>query len=402
MLGMKKHLLAFWSGLVLFFRYVWAKYSLLIKYGAGLGVLAWFITTNWAGIVMVVKVPWHWTPLVLAVVINAVSLVITFTRWYFLVRAQDLPFKVADAIRLGLFGLFWSTFLPGSITGDIPKAGFLAKEQSRRSVAVGTIIMDRVVGLCGLFWLVAVLGTIFWVTGELEQMVPSAQGQWILKAILFMSLGVVLGSLTFWFVLGLFAGSYSVRLIARIESIAKIGHSLAELGRAALMYRVRGRAVLLALVMSMVAHVGFVSTFYLCSLTLFQRWQSSSVPIIGASSIGLMGSTPGPGSLLTTSALFAHGPEIPSAQTHFLIVPVGMTIQAGIPTPGGLGGGEYAYGKLYKLVDSSFFEGFMASLMQRVLGWGLAVVGILVYLFMKPATAKTAAVENETVAARER
>lgn len=304
-------------------------------------------------------------------------------------------------MRLGLFGFYWSTILPGSITGDIPKAVFLAKEQSRRSVAVGTIIMDRVIGLLGLFWLVALLGTIFWVTGGLEQMVPSEKGQWTLIIILITSMGVVVGSLVFWFVLGLFSGRFTARLIARIERISKIGHSLAELGRAALMYRARGRAVLLALVMAMVAHVGFVSTFYLCSLSLFQRWQSSSLPNIGASTVGLMNSTPGPGSLLATSALFAHGSEIPSARTHFLIVPVGMTITAGIPTPGGMGGGEIAFGSLYKMVDSSFFEGFMASLMQRVLYWVLAVLAIIVYQFMKPATQPAAAVEKEAVAIRD-
>ena len=83
-----------------------------------------------------------------------------------LVRAQDLPFTLPNAMRLGLVAFFFNAFLPGSIGGDIVKAAFLAKEQSRRTVAVATVIIDRAVGLWGLFWLVALLGSVFWVAGD--------------------------------------------------------------------------------------------------------------------------------------------------------------------------------------------------------------------------------------------
>ena len=88
------------------------------------------------------------------------SILITFVRWYILVRAQDLPFSMANAMRLGSIGMYWNTFLPGSIGGDIIKAAFLAREQSRRTAAVATILFDRVVGLCGLFWLITLLGSV--------------------------------------------------------------------------------------------------------------------------------------------------------------------------------------------------------------------------------------------------
>ena len=38
------------------------------------------------------------------------------------------------------------------------KAAGIAREQSRRTVAVATVIMDRIIGLWGLCWLVALLG----------------------------------------------------------------------------------------------------------------------------------------------------------------------------------------------------------------------------------------------------
>ena len=66
-----------------------------------------------------------------------------------------------------------------------------------------------------------------------------------------------------------------------------------------------------------------------------------------------------------------------------LIVPVGMTIQAGFPAPGGVGGAEYAYGKLYEFLGFAFAAGVLGSLVKRVIEWGLGLASYLVYLGMK-------------------
>ena len=72
--------------------------------------------------------PW---PFALACLIWVVALFITFFRWYLLVRAQDLPFTVRAAIRLGLVSYFFNSILPGSVGGDILKAVAVARDQSR-------------------------------------------------------------------------------------------------------------------------------------------------------------------------------------------------------------------------------------------------------------------------------
>ena len=65
--------------------------------------------------------------------------------------------------------------IPGSVSGDLFKAYFIAKEQSRRTIAVATIFLDRIVGLVALVNVVALLGCIFWFTGSLQAMVPEAE-----------------------------------------------------------------------------------------------------------------------------------------------------------------------------------------------------------------------------------
>jgi uncharacterized membrane protein YbhN (UPF0104 family) len=337
---------------------------LLAKYGLGLGLLALVIAWNWhdpspdgsedLGLSGVLKGPIHLVPLALAVGVFLAGLLITFIRWYLLVRAQGLPFTLPSAIRLGLVGSYFNSFLPGSIGGDIIKAACIAREQSRRTVAVATVMIDRAMGLCGLFWLVTLLGGFFWAGGYLQDFVTQPQDQAALKTIILGASALTAASLVFWLLLGILPTRRAEIFANRLLGIPRVGHSLSEFWRAMWMYRCQGRTIAIALGMSMLAHVGFVLTFYFAALTL---------------------ASPG---------------DIPSWGAHFLLVPVGMIIQAGIPTPGGVGGGEAVYGFLYKLLSSRPALGVKGSMVQRMVGWVVGLVGYLVYLRMRPTLRVTA------------
>src|SRR5947209_3315311 len=79
-----------------------------LKYGLGLGLLAYVVWRNWApasgqGLQGVVQrhfvdgEPIHYGPLILASMIYLVGVLLTFVRWYVLVRAQELPFTLGNA-----------------------------------------------------------------------------------------------------------------------------------------------------------------------------------------------------------------------------------------------------------------------------------------------------------------
>jgi uncharacterized membrane protein YbhN (UPF0104 family) len=312
----------------------------LLKYLLGLGLLAWVIWANWEpasgqGLRHVFEKQLNVVPLVLALVVCLLSVVMTFLRWYVLVRAQDLPFTLPNALRLGMVGYFFSTFLPGSVGGDIIKAACIAREQSRRTVAVATVLLDRAIGLWGLLWLVALLGGAFLATGQLGALVTEPDAAAALRAIAVGAGVLAVTSLALWL-------------------LPKLGGPLAEFWRAVWMYRCRSRSVALAVGMSMVGHVGFVLTYYFASQIVAPP--SQAVPSLGA-------------------------------QAQFLIVPVGMAIKAGFPSPGGIGGGEAGLGWLYTLAGGAFADGVFAALMERAVNWVLALAGYLVYLRMKPALA---------------
>src|SRR5438067_859221 len=96
--------------------------STLLKYGIGLAQLAYVIYRYWepegagaVGLKSALGRPNRWEFLPLAGLCVAILVSITFVRWWMLVRAQDLPFSLRDAFRLGLVGYFFNTFLPGSV-----------------------------------------------------------------------------------------------------------------------------------------------------------------------------------------------------------------------------------------------------------------------------------------------
>ncbi len=344
----------------------------VLKYVLGFGLLAVVVWFNWRpgggrkGLADALKQPIHFVPLLLGAALYTAGLLVTFVRWFLLVRAQGLPFTLPNALRLGMIGNYFNTFLPGSVGGDIIKATFIAREQDRRTAAVATVILDRVIGLCGLLWVVALLGGTFWATGVLETLpaetLPAAERAGMvawLQGLTGVALGVVAGSVLFWLALGRLGDAQAQGLAAWLGRRRWVGPALAECWGAVYLYRRRGRAVGLALVMSMVAHLGFIAVFYCAARTL----------------------TP--------------ADELPALGMHFLFVPFGMTAQALFVTPGGVGGAELVYGELYRAFGAAFSAGVLASLIKRVIDWGTGLLGYLVYLRLRPALPAAAAVPTE-------
>jgi uncharacterized membrane protein YbhN (UPF0104 family) len=328
----------------------------VLKYALAFGLMTWVVWKNWKpesphGLAAVwhkhidLGEPIYTGNLILAALFCIVGILITFFRWYVLVRAVSLPFRLFDALRLGFVGIFFNTFLPGSVGGDIIKAAFLAREQNRRTVAVATVIMDRAIAVWGLAWFVALLGAVFWACGLLQG--PGAEQCHTIVTIAWVIIGsTMLG----WVLLGFLPPHRADRFAGRLSRIPKVGHSAAEFWRAVWMYRCRPAVVFGVLVLTWIGQVCFVPFFYFSVLTL---WDPAS------------------------------GNEIPSLAQHFLIVPIGLIIQ-GIPLfPGGAGIGELGFGMLYGWLGCSVESGVLGSLVQRVINWIVGLASGIVYLRMR-------------------
>lgn len=319
------------------------------RYALGLAVLAWVVWRTWsrpegggpslAGPILV-------GPLLLAVALCLAGLLLLFVRWHVLVRAQGLAFTLRDALRLGSIGLFLGTFLPGSVAGDAVKAALLARRQSRRTVAVTTVLADRAIGLWGLFWVVTLVGGTAWVLGD-----PALSAEGGLRPILVGASAVVAGTLGLWVLLTALPARWVERTGERLARLPQVGPSAAELWGAVWLYRRRARCLAAALLLSLASQACFVLTF-------------------SCAAQALLGPAP-------TGA-------IPTVKEHFVLVPVGETVQVFFPSPGGVGGAEYSYGKLYLLAGSPETSGVLAALGYRAILWGCYLVGFLVSVLLLP------------------
>jgi hypothetical protein len=205
------------------------------------------------------------------------------------------------------------------------------------------VILDRVIALWGLVWFVVLLGGVFWMSGTLQGEVGNR-----LRTIVVVAAGIIALSVVLCGLLAVLPARRARRFAIRLSHIPKVGHAAAEFWRAVWMYRRKPKSVLLALVLALIGHVGFVLTFYFSARTL---WDAD---------------------------------QIPALRDHFVVVPIGMIIQAAPLFPGGAGIGEAGYGWLYQLLDYPVRSGVLASLVQRAIYWVWGLAGYLVYLRMKP------------------
>ena len=339
--------------------------KILALYTIGFGLLGWMIASNWnskvegkPGLKDLLSRPIRYDYLALTALLMTMTLSLQIVRWFFLVRALDLPFTLRSAFRLGLVGYFFSQFLPSSIGGDAVKAFVIAKEQpERRAAAVATVIIDRAMGLFGLLLFASVAGGVAWASGN-EQIASIPTLQNLIKFSAAFAGAMMLG----YVLLGLLPAHRADRFAGRLKHIPKVGYGLAESWYAVWVYRQRVKIVLLGVCISAAAHFAMILAFYFASRSF---------------------TADNPAGLATL-------PEI------MVIAPIGFIVQAVPLSPGGVGLAEFFFEQLYNWIGRNGNDGLAARLALRVVEWSLGFIGYLVYLRKKKElTSAQAAAEKE-------
>ncbi|MHC4163016.1 MAG: lysylphosphatidylglycerol synthase transmembrane domain-containing protein [Planctomycetota bacterium] len=99
---------------------------------------------------------------VLGALLHLLGMLTTFYRWHILLRGADLATPARDVCRFGFIAQFMAQVLPGGLTtGDLVKAFYVARtHDNRKTRAVVTVFVDRVVGLLALC-LIACVAVLF-------------------------------------------------------------------------------------------------------------------------------------------------------------------------------------------------------------------------------------------------
>jgi uncharacterized membrane protein YbhN (UPF0104 family) len=266
--------------------------------------------------------------LALAQAIYLIGLVSTFFRWFFLVRVIDPRFTLRAAILLGLIGNVFNLVIPGAVGGDLIKAAYLVRMHIKKTQAIASMVIDRIVGLLGLFILATIAGAFAWpsASGDVAKLIVAA---WVATGLGVLVLAVIFG-----------------QLITRIFPQLGAGHSrlsliTSELKEMSTTYRRRLDVVSFCTLMSMGNHSLNVLAFYLVGRMLFPSMTTTLVD-------------------------------------HFLMAPLTFFTMA-VPLPfGALGLTEGIGEQLFNLVGHP--SGSLAMMGFRVLMYGGGLVGACVYL----------------------
>ncbi len=198
--------------------------------------------------------PKQWDMLAAAWAACTVAVLLTFLRWWYLVRTLDVPCRFADAVRISFWGFLFNLAPLGIVGGDLVKAVMLGHEHPpHRAKALASVLIDRVIGLYMLFIVAtaAILLTGFW-------KIPVPDIQWICKLTFILTIVSTVG-------LGIVIGpDMSNGLVIRaFGRIPRVGRPLESLIHAVRMYNRKPLALIVSSLMSVGVHGFFAVGCYL-------------------------------------------------------------------------------------------------------------------------------------------
>lgn len=305
----------------------------LLKFGLPLLIIGWLLySLDREQLEQFRDRPVRWSLVGGAFVAILVAVSLSFLRWFYLVRALGLPFRLRDAFRLGFLGFLLNFVSIGAVGGDLFKAIFIAREQpGRRTLAVTSVLVDRITGLYSLF----VVATVALLVGEIPRQTAELA---VVRNTTFVATFV--GGLGLAFVLS--PGFTTGPLAEMLGKIPKLGHLLQELIAAIRAYRRQPGLLLATGVIGLGVHALIAVAVYWLAVGFF--------------------------------------PDAPTLSEHLVIVPLSNLVGALPFTPAGLGTYEIAMETLYRIVPANpSVPGVTVALLYRLLTIGVAAIGVVVY-----------------------
>jgi uncharacterized protein (TIRG00374 family) len=119
-----------------------------------------------AGVVRELDYGWAWLSLALFAPVPIMAAL----RLVWMLKMQNVRLGLWDSIKLTYAGNFFNFALPGSTGGDLIKAYYLTRHTHRKTEAVTTVFLDRVIGLIGLVLVAGIVLIFAWKSGEFEQL----------------------------------------------------------------------------------------------------------------------------------------------------------------------------------------------------------------------------------------
>lgn len=302
----------------------------VLRAAIGIGLLIYLGTSGniqWSALLGLARV---WPLTLVALALLTVTFYIAAWRLVILFAPLGLRLTLGPSLRLTLIGQFFSTFLPGGTSGDVMKIYYAAQGNKGRRAELATIILlDRAVGMFAMLLFPLLLTPFF------PRLVGSSAA---LRRILWLAAMIALAMLC--------------------------GFLLC------LSTRVRNSRPLLWIFRSM--PLGGYAERMFDALHGFGRHPAA---LLASAGISLLGHAVTAATVLTLAV--ATGGAVQSFEAS-LLVPIGFLANTLPLTPGGLGVGEAAFERLFRLAHIK--TGAEALLGWRLLTTLISLLGLVYYL----------------------
>ncbi len=204
--------------------------------------------------------PKHWGALAAAAAVCFAAVLLTFVRWYWLVRAVGLPVRFGDALRMSFLGYLFNLAPAGIVGGDLLRAVMLARhQQGQRAKSLASVVVDRAIGLYVLFLVAsaAIVATGLWRV-PVAEVRAACQLAFVLAAA-----GTVAVAIP------LLPDVSEGKLVAQVRRLPRVGPKLVSLIDAVRMYRWKLPTLAAAAAVTVAVHSLFALTIYLIAVGLY-------------------------------------------------------------------------------------------------------------------------------------
>lgn len=135
----------------------------------------------------------NWWPLALAVIAQIVAKIVWVVRWKEILGSCGIDRKIKDLLAFLFIGLFFNSFLPTSVGGDIVRGYYVAKSKAGILISYIVVLVERVVGLISLLTIVSLVSVI----AVANEKVPERLISFIQTVAVLGGIAAIMGMVTF-------------------------------------------------------------------------------------------------------------------------------------------------------------------------------------------------------------
>ena len=146
----------------------------LLKFSLAVGLIGWLLASGKLDFKLLANLKDHPIALLTAVCLIIINFCLISVRWKSILKARStVEIPLLGMLKISWIGQFFSSVLPGTVSGDLVKILYVQKfdQAFSKQFLFASILIDRVMGLAGLILLVGITTLCF--SGHILENAPA-------------------------------------------------------------------------------------------------------------------------------------------------------------------------------------------------------------------------------------